>query len=129
MLSKPESVVRKAAVEIIGWQLPGFLSKELENLALADFDEVSQSALEALHRQTEQQWTEGLMREFKSASSCRRWSLLDSIIELGDPFILQERADPLWIGQILDKSPSQYWNYALRQLKMRRETVNRKAKK
>ncbi len=130
MLAKPDRALRKATVEIIGWQPSGFMQKELESLALNDFDdEVSQEAIKALQRQTEQQWIEELMQEFRMASSCRRWSLLTSILELGDPFILSEREDVLWIEQILNESPPEYWNFASQQIKRRRKAVVQEAKR
>ena len=126
MLSKPDRNVRKAAIEVTGWQSPGFLKKELQDLALNDFDdEVSQKAIEALQRQTEQEWVEELIQAFKTASSCQRWSLLDSILELGDPFCLHDGEDPLWLGPI----PSQYRNFVSHKLNKRKGTVKQEAKK
>ena len=122
--------MRKAAVEIIGWQTPDFMREELESLALTDLDdEVSQEAIKALQRQTEQEWIEELMQEFRAASSDRRWSLLTSIIELGDPFVLSDREDVLWIGQILNGSPPEYRNFASQQFERRRRAVVQEAKR
>ena len=112
MLSAPEVAVRQAAVEMFGWLPPGFMRDTLEVLAREDlYDTISGKAIEALQRQDEQRWVGELMKEFRGDSTCRRWSLLTSIIQLGDPFLLADRKDRLWIGQILNETAEEYWEW------------------
>jgi hypothetical protein len=130
MLSAQERIVREVAVEICGWQPPGFMGDTLEIVAREDFyDIVSQKAVEALQRQEEQRWVERLMQEFQSGLTSRRWSLLTSILQLGDPYLLAEPRNRLWIGRILDGAPKEYWEFANEAIAKRKQTVLESAKR
>jgi hypothetical protein len=124
MLSSQDRFVREVAVEICGWQPPGFMRDTLESLARQDFsDVVSRKAIEALQRQDEQRWVEQLMQEFQADSTARRWSLLASLLQLGDPYVLEDSRDRLWIGQILEESHEGYWEFVRKAIKERKQTM------
>jgi len=128
LLSSNNRLERAAAVEIIGWQEIGLFHQKLENLALNDIDEtVSRKSIEALKQHEEQSWIKEFLKDFQSASRIHRWSLLDSIIALGDPYILSDKKDALWIGQILNDSLPEYVSYAENLIKKRKEDVLKKA--
>ena len=92
-------------------------------------DRLARKAWEALHRQNEQQWVKELMEEFKDTNYCRRWNLLMSIIELGDPYLLGNSDDALWIGQIFDDASPEYWDYAEDAIEKREKKVLEEAKR
>lgn len=67
------------------------------------------------------------MSAFRFADDDQRWSLLESIIELGNPYLLGSSKDPLWLGQILDGAPFALAQHATERLKKRIEEAQRKA--
>ena len=130
MFSSQDRLVREVAVEICGWQPPGFMQDTLKALAREDFsDIISQKAIEALQRQEEQRWVEQLMREFQSDPTARRWNLLTSILQLGDPYVLEDRRDRLWIGRILAGTHEGYWEFVKKAIKERKQKVLDHAKR
>jgi hypothetical protein len=130
MLSAQDRRMREVAVEIGGWQPPGFMQDTLEPMAREDFsDIISRKAIEALQRQEQQRWVERLMQEFQSESTARRWSRLMSILQLGDPYLLADRRDRLWIGRILDGTHEGYGGFVRKVIKQRKQTVIDNAKR
>jgi hypothetical protein len=130
MLFSQNRRVQEVAVEICGWQPPGFMRDTLEVLAREDrYDTVSRKAIAALQRQEEQLWVKELMEEFRTDSTSRRWSLLRSIIRLGDPFLLANRKDRLWIGQIFDEASEEYAQFAKEEMSTAKEAVLARAKR
>ena len=124
MLFSQQSLTREVAIEICGWQPPGFMQDTLNALAGEDFsDIISRKAIEALQRQKEQRWVEQLMREFQSDPTSRRWSLLTSILQLGDSYVLKDRRDRLWIGQILAGTHEGYWEFVKKAIPGRERAV------
>jgi hypothetical protein len=122
--------MREVAVEIGGWQPPGFMQDTLETMAREDFsDIISRKAIEALQRQEQERWVERLMQEFQSESTSRRWSRLMSILQLGDPYLLADRRDRLWIGRILDGTHEGYWGFVRKVIEQRKQTVIDNAKR
>jgi len=106
------------------------MQNTLEMLAREDFaDTVSQKASEALQRQQEQRWVEELTEEFQTSSTQRRWNLLTSIIELGDPFLLASRRDRLWLGRILGDATKPYWQFAEAKIEERKHILLEQAKR
>jgi len=102
MLKSPDSEVRRAGAELCGWQGDDFLQDVLHSLYTDDMsDEVRGAAREALLRQRDQKETRQLLDMFRAASNDERWRVLEALIELGDPYLLSNRGDLLWLGQIL----------------------------
>jgi len=102
----------------------------LKALAGEDFsDIISRKAIEALQRQEEQRWVEQLMREFQSDSTARRWNLLTSILHIGDPYLLTDRRDRLWIGRILAETHAGYWEFVRKAIQKRKQTMLEDAKR
>ena len=130
MLYSQDRFVREVAVEICGLQPPGFMRDTLESLGRQDFsDVVSRKAIEALQRQEEQRWLDRLMREFQSDPTSRRWSLLASLLQLGDPYVIEDPRDRLWIGQILEGTHEGYWEFVRKAIKERKQTMLAYAKR
>jgi hypothetical protein len=124
MISAQDRLSREVAVEISGWQSPGFMQNTLQMLAQEDFSgTISQKALEALQHQEEQRWVAELMEEFRTDSTSRRWNLLMSIIQLGDPFLLVDSRDRLWIGQIFAETWAEHWDFAKQEIRRRKQLV------
>jgi hypothetical protein len=102
MLKSPDSEIRQAGAELCGWQGVDYLQDALYNLYTDDMSEkVRGAAREALLRQRDQKEIRQLFDMFRVASNDERWRVLEAIIELGDPYLLGNRGDPLWLGQIL----------------------------
>ncbi len=94
--------IGRAGAELCGWQGDDFLQDVLHSLYTDDMsDEVRGAAREALLRQRDQKETRQLLDMFRAASNDERWRVLEALIELGDPYLLSNRGDLLWLGQIL----------------------------
>ena len=105
---------RKTAVELAGWLPTSEISEALGRLA--DYDsasEVRHAALVALECHRREASVGALLAAFPMATPERRWSLLLAILEAGDPHLLTDREDPLWLGNILtDDVPTVYEHHA-----------------
>ncbi len=100
MLSESAAENRLAAVEIAGWQPPGFLEARLRETVIGDPDiKVSNAALEALERQEKQQWVLDLLDEVLQLPNPKKWSRIEAIAALGDPHLLWDKDDPIWAGR------------------------------
>lgn len=92
---------RKTAAVLAGWLPLAALTEALGGLADHDSDrEVRHAALLALERHREEASLRSLLEAFRTASYERRWSLLTAILDNGDPYLLTDRDDPLWLGNV-----------------------------
>ena len=112
---------RKAAVELAGWLPTPETSEALSNLADHDSaNEVRHAALAALDRHRREASVRALLAAFPMATPDRRWSLLIAILEAGDPRLLADHEDSLWLGNILtDEVPAVYEHHANSVLRQR----------
>jgi hypothetical protein len=107
------ATVRKAAAEIAGWLLIPEITKALESLAHDDTTiEIRNAALNALERHRREDNIRALFEAFPSMPPKRQWSLLVAIVENGDPYLLTDRQDSLWLGRILRDVPFAFEHYA-----------------
>lgn len=90
---------------------------------------IHRAAREALLRQRDCNEVRQLFTMFCSAKSDERWSILEALIELGDPYLLATREDPLWIGQILDGAEIALVKHAEKRLEERRKEIQERAKR
>jgi hypothetical protein len=98
--------IRAIVAELTGWLPPNRLTGALGNLADNDTeDKVRIAALAALDRRQREKIVLTLFVAFRQASEHRRWPLLIAILEAGDPYLLTDRDDPLWLGHILTDAP------------------------
>ena len=101
---------RKAAAELACWLPTSLISDAVGKLADHDSaNEVRHAALAALECHRRQTNVAALLAAFPMATPDRRWSLLIAILEAGDPYLLTNREDSLWLGNILtDDLPAVY---------------------
>ena len=92
-------------------------------------DRVRRTSREALLRRRDEEEVCRLMSVFRSADSNQQWSLLEAIIELCDPYLLNNRKDPLWLGQILEEAEILLVKHAGKRLEERVKEVRSQAEK
>ena len=105
---------RKAAAELASWLPTSAISYAVGRLADHDSaNEVRHAALTALECHRRETNVAALLAAFSMATPDRRWSLLVAILEAGDPYLLTDCEDPLWLGNILtDDVPAVYEHHA-----------------
>lgn len=115
---------RKVAAELAGW-----VSTESVNIALRDLIDRDQNlgvraaALDALDKHTEESILRELIAMFQCSGEKRRWAMLESILELADPFLLETRDDHLCIdGWLIEDTPPAFYLHAT-------EVINQRKKK
>ena len=79
------------------------IAEALESLADRDGAiAVRRAALDALYKHREEEAIRGLFSEFREERCAgRRWAFYVVILDSADPYLLTEREDALWLGQIL----------------------------
>ena len=120
--SMPE---RKVAIEIGRWLPTPAVSEALVSCADYDSaDEVRHAALSALEDHRREDNIRKLLAAFPEGTPQHQWGILIAILEAGDPYLLSDHEDPLWLGKVLsDGVPAAFEHHAnsvLRQ-RMRRE--------
>ncbi|MDD1752884.1 MAG: hypothetical protein LUQ38_07340 [Methanotrichaceae archaeon] len=130
ILNSPDQTARIAAVDLIGWQGPTYFDDTLHKLAYYDIsDKVREAAIVALKRQRNEREVQQLMASFKTSNDCRKWSLLQSILSIGDPILLKTKSDPIWLANILDDAAKPLVDYCIETLKKRIEEIKKEAGK
>jgi hypothetical protein len=114
---------RKTATELAGWIPFPSITEALSHLAAHDsVTEVRYAALAALDLHRRENNIRALFAAFPSATPARRWSLLVTILEVADPYLLTDAEDPLWLGRILsDDVPAVFEHYANSVLSQRKQ--------
>jgi hypothetical protein len=127
MLQNSDSASCRAAAELCGWQRSDF--QEILRILYTDAsdDKLRKAARKALERQRNEREVQQLMDAFRDAEGSERWSFMEAIIELGDPYLLGSRKDPLWLGQVLDDAPFAFVEYARGRLERHVEELRKKA--
>ncbi len=114
------------AAELAGWLQPTpSISKELGNLAdYHSTNEVRYAALTALERQHQEANVCSLLATFPTAAKERQWSILVAILEAGDPHLLSDSKDSLWIGSIFSEdTPNVFLHHADSVLSQRKKKI------
>ena len=93
---------REFVAELAGWLPIPEVTKNLEHLAEHDAN-VHYVALSALEQQQREKMICALLEDFPIAMPAHQWALLVAILKVADPYLLTDREDPLWIGQIFKK--------------------------
>ena len=81
---------------------------------------VRSAILAAFDRKRREVIVLALFKEFSSASSQKRWTLLLAIIDTGDPYLLTQLGDSLWIGICLNGAPHIFIRHAEQALAARK---------
>ena len=106
-MSIPLSSRRESVAELAGWLPIPEITKKLGHLADHDNSiDVRHVALGALERQRKEKMVCELLEAFSHAKPEHQWALLVAILEVADPYLLTDREDPLWIGQIFKQGIS-----------------------
>jgi hypothetical protein len=58
-----------------------------------------------------------------------QWALLDALIELVDPWILEDPDDPLALARVLGDDQPLMWRYVERQLEQRKKDLESEARR
>ena len=103
-MSIPLRSRRESVAELAGWLPIPEITKKLGYLADHDNSiDVRRVALDALERQRREQMVYTLLEDFPGAKPEHQWALLVAILEVADPYLLDDREDPLWFEQIFKK--------------------------
>ena len=130
MLESGDDAQRRCGAGICGWQGTDSFAHELRALALDDsVEKVRVAAAAALKRQKKEGDVHDLLNALRDASSSRRWSIVESILNLGDPFLLASRDDPLWIGRSLSTDATYLWQHIKKRLNERIKELKKEAEK
>ncbi len=105
---------RESVAELAGWLPIPEVTEALGHLAEHDRSiNVRHVALAALEYQRREKIVCALLEDFPSALPAHQWALLVALLEVADPYLLTDREDPLWIGQIFKEDvPYAFIHYA-----------------
>ena len=121
---------RLAAIEIAAWQTGNLMHELLHDLAIQDPDSrvrtAARNALQSHHAVDE---IFALMDAYPQATGSRKWSMLDSMINLGEPTLLSSRDDVLYLGRILQHEPQYVIDYANDMLEKKTKKLEEDAKR
>ena len=112
---------RESVAELAGW-LPPETTEALDHLADHDSSiNVRRAALGALERQRREQMVSTLLEDFPHAKPAHQWAILVAILEVADPYLLTDSADPLWLGRIFKEGvPNAFVHHAKEVLRERK---------
>jgi hypothetical protein len=119
------SPTRKIVAEIAGWLPSPAIKAALRHLADQDgLSAVQHSAQAALDRHEQEQTARELLAAFPQAGWNQKWALFIALLEVGDPYLLTTRNDPLWLGQILNEDvPEIFAHHAEAELRQRKQKI------
>ena len=112
---------REFVAELAGWLPIPEVTKKLEHLAEHDIN-VRHVALAALEQQQREKMICALLEGFPSAMPAHQWALLVAILKVADPYLLTDREDPLWIGQIFKEDIPRAFIHDAEEILDRRKT-------
>ena len=126
-MSIPLSSRRESVAELAGWLPITEVTKELCHLAEHDRSiNVRRVALDALERQRREKMVYALLADFPHAKPAHQWALLVAILEVADPYLLDDREDPLWLRQIFKEGvPDAFVYHAEAVLEKRKQEESR----
>ena len=128
-MSIPLSSRRESVAELAGWLPIPEITEALGHLADHDSSiNVRRVALGALEHHRKEKMVCELLEAFPRAKPEHQWALLGAILEVADPYLLTDREDPLWIGQIFKKGiPYVFVHHAIGVLEKRKRKEVRHA--
>ena len=118
--SKPE---RMAAAQMAAWLPTPDIAAALRSRLDDDSDmEVRRAVLDALDAHDREADILALLHAFPASNHRRRWCLLVPILESGDPFLLSDPTDDLWLGHVLADAPAAFALHSKRRLHNRKNS-------
>ncbi|MBI2839444.1 MAG: HEAT repeat domain-containing protein [Acidobacteria bacterium] len=130
MAEAPDPLVREAAAEMAGWSSHAELDEVLRQLALEDGEfEVRRAAQRSLRCRSRLHSIRLLMNSFQGLNSPRKWVVLEGILALGDPILLDDPADQLSLTALLGERPSPMWVHAREILEKRTGQLKDRARR
>ena len=126
-MSIPLSSRRESVAELAGWLPIPEITETLGHLADHDNSiDVRRVALDALERQHREQMVYELLEDFSRAKPEHQWALLVAILEVADPYLLDDSEDSLWLGQIFREGvPYAFVHHAKAVLEKRKQEESR----
>ncbi len=124
-----QSSEQKFVAELAGWLPIPEIAEALGHLADHDNSiDVRRVALGALERHRKEKMVCSLLEDFPRAKPEHQWALLIAILEVADPYLLTDREDPLWLGQIFTEDiPRAFVHHAEAELEKRKRKEVRHA--
>ena len=116
---------RESVAELAGWLPIPEVTEALGHLAEHDRSiNVRHVALDALEHQHREKMICALIEGFPIAMPAYQWALLVAILKVADPYLLTDREDPLWIGQIFKEDvPYAFRHHAKEMIKEQKRKV------
>jgi hypothetical protein len=106
------SAVRTIGIELAGWMPGDRLNDKIEGIFRNDVEErPRRAALDAINRKESQRTIQTLLTMLASTTE-KRWSILITILDAGDPHLLSDRQDDLNLLGALDDAPFVFAWYA-----------------
>ena len=111
---------RRVAAELSGWLPANRLTFQLTSLYKTETENDVRTAIFTAHtRRRNEVAVIELFAAFKVCPVDKRWALLLSMLQLGDPILLNDPDDKLWIGAALDSVPFRYRDSAKQEIELK----------
>lgn len=111
---------RSVAAELAGWLSADRLAFQLTSLYATETENEVRTAIFAAHtRRRNEVAVVELFAAFKVCQVDKRWALLLSMLQLGDPILLNDPDDQLWIGTVLNSVPYKYWHFVKQEIDLK----------
>jgi hypothetical protein len=121
---------RRAGCSSAGWLAEAGLDERLRDLATTDLEwSVRSAAQAALRRSARLRWAAEIHMSWHDHDATMQWALLDALIELVDPWILEDPDDPLALARVLGDDQPLMWRYVERQLEQRKKDLESEARR
>ncbi|MBP8285720.1 MAG: hypothetical protein KAX57_02660 [Rhodoferax sp.] len=115
---------RSVAAELAGWLPADRLTVQLALLYQTETENEVRTAIFAAHtRRRNEVAVIELFDAFKVCPEDKRWALLLSILQLGDPILLNDPDDKLWIGTVLESVPFKYRHFVKQEIDLKIEKL------
>lgn len=130
MVDAEDQMIRQVGTELCGWSEPGRFDNELGSMMTSDpAFSVREAATIALERIASERDVLELLPALQSAGESRKWSIIQSILKIGDPYLLDSPKDSLWIGHYLPFNHRYLWQRIWRELERSYSDRKRQAEK
>lgn len=115
---------RSVAAELAGWLPVDRLASQLATLYEAETENKVRAAIFDAHtRRRNEVAVIELFAAFKVCPAENRWALLLSIVQLGDPILLNDPDDNLWIDTALDAVPFKYRHFVKQEIDLKEKKL------
>jgi hypothetical protein len=112
LLACTEPTARAAGCELAGW-FDDFASDRLQTLALKDMDPMVRAiVMGGVFAQLDRRRVRPLLEGLRIAEGSKVWALMQLIVDTGDPLLVLDRGDPMWLGAALNQKAAALVQYA-----------------